>query len=68
VREVDGGIRPFADGVKKRLVKQRYVSARHVQEKRADTVGEFKSAEICVSHMPSLKAKTLGKHAEEKYF
>jgi hypothetical protein len=35
VREVDGGIRPFADGVKKRLVKQRYVSARHVQEKRA---------------------------------
>jgi len=29
--------------------------------KRPDTVGEFKSAEICVLHMPSWKAKTLGK-------
>src|SRR5207245_2821730 len=29
--------------------------------KRTDTVGEFKSTEIYVSHMPSLKAKTLGK-------
>src|SRR4030095_1431755 len=31
-----------------------------------DTVGELKSAEICVSHMPSLKAKKLGKLPREK--
>jgi hypothetical protein len=29
--------------------------------KRPGTVGEFKSAEFCVTHMPSLKAKKLGK-------
>jgi hypothetical protein len=29
-------------------------------------VGEFKSAEIFVSHMPSLKAKKLGMLAQEK--
>src|SRR5262249_13174183 len=33
---------------------------------RADTVGELKSAVICVSHMPSLKAKKLGKLTQEK--
>jgi transposase-like protein len=31
-----------------------------------DTVGEFKSAEICVSHMPSWKAKTFGKLTQKK--
>jgi hypothetical protein len=36
------------------------------RKKGADTVGELKSAEICVSHMPSLKAKKLGKLAQEK--
>ena len=30
-------------------------------KKRPDTVGELKSAEIWMSHMPSLKAKKLGK-------
>ena len=35
-------------------------------EKRADTVGEFKSAEIYVSHMPSWKAKKPGKLTQEK--
>jgi hypothetical protein len=35
-------------------------------EKRPDTVGELKSAEICASHMPSLKAKKLGIHTQEK--
>jgi hypothetical protein len=30
------------------------------------TVGELKSAEMCVSHMPSWKAKTLGKLTQEK--
>jgi hypothetical protein len=32
----------------------------------ADTVGELKSAEIYVSHVPSLKAKKLGKLPQEK--
>src|SRR5881296_2239442 len=36
------------------------------RNKRSDTVGELKSAEICVSHMPSLKAKKLGTLAQEK--
>jgi hypothetical protein len=31
-----------------------------------DTVGEFKSAEMGVPHMPAWKAKTLGKLAQEK--
>ena len=31
-----------------------------------DTVGELKGAEICVSHMPSWKAKKLGKLTQEK--
>jgi hypothetical protein len=31
-----------------------------------DTVGEFKSAEMGVSHMPSWKAKKLGKPTQEK--
>jgi hypothetical protein len=30
------------------------------------TVGELRSATICVSYMPSLKAKSLGKHTQEK--
>ena len=34
---------------------------------KTDTVGELKSVEICVSHMPSLKAKKLGKLPREKY-
>jgi hypothetical protein len=34
--------------------------------KRPDTVGELKSADICGAHMPSLKAKKLGKLAQEK--
>jgi hypothetical protein len=37
-----------------------------VHEKRPDTVGELKSVEICVSHMPSLKAKKLRKVVQEK--
>jgi hypothetical protein len=36
-------------------------------ENWGDTVGELKSAEICVSHMPSLKAKKLGKLPQKKY-
>ena len=35
-------------------------------EKRWDTVGEPRSVELCVSHMPSLKAKKRGKHAQAK--
>jgi hypothetical protein len=35
-------------------------------EKRPDTVGELKSAEIWMSHMPSLKAKKLVKLTQEK--
>jgi hypothetical protein len=35
-------------------------------KKRWDTVGELKSAAICVSYMPSLKAKTLGELAQVK--
>jgi hypothetical protein len=35
-------------------------------ENHPDTVGELKSADICVSHMPSLKAKKLGKLPREK--
>ena len=37
-----------------------------LSQKRADTVGELKSAEICVSYMPSLKAKKPGKPPQEK--
>jgi hypothetical protein len=39
--------------------------ARYVN-KRADTVGQPQSAEICVSNMPSLKAKKLRKLPEKK--
>jgi hypothetical protein len=35
-------------------------------EKRPDTVGELKSAGICVSYMPSLKAKKLEMLTPEK--
>src|SRR2546423_1026357 len=35
-------------------------------EKRWDTVGELKSAENCLSHMPSWKAKKLGKRTQAK--
>ena len=31
-----------------------------------DTVGELRSAEVCMSYMPSLKAKKLGKRTQEK--
>ena len=31
-----------------------------------DTVGELKNAEVCVSYIPSLKAKKLGKLTQEK--
>ena len=33
---------------------------------RRDTVGEPRSVELCVSHMPSLKAKTLRELTQEK--
>ena len=39
---------------------------RSVEIKRPDPVGEFKSAAICVSHMPSWKAKKAGKLTQEK--
>jgi hypothetical protein len=42
------------------LDKARYVN------KWADTVGEFKSVEIGVSHMPAWKAKKLGKLTQER--
>jgi hypothetical protein len=35
-------------------------------KKSSDTVGELKSAAICGSHLPSWKAKKLGKLAQEK--
>jgi hypothetical protein len=35
-------------------------------EKGRDTVGELRSAEICVSYMPSWKAKRLGEPPQEK--
>jgi hypothetical protein len=38
----------------------------HCRKKGRDTVGELKSTEICVSHMPSWKAKKLGTLAQEK--
>jgi hypothetical protein len=37
-----------------------------ISRKRPDTVGELKSAEIYVFHVPSLKAKKLGNLAQEK--
>jgi hypothetical protein len=37
-----------------------------LSRKPPDTVGELKNAEICVSHMPSWKAKKLGKLTQEK--
>jgi hypothetical protein len=37
-----------------------------VGKKPWDTVGEFKSVEIGVPHMPAWKAKTLGKLAQGK--
>jgi hypothetical protein len=39
---------------------------RGVERKRPDTVGELKSAETCVSHMSSWKAKKLRKLPREK--
>ena len=38
-----------------------------LEKKRPDTVGELKSAEMCVPHMPSLQAQKLGKLFREKY-
>jgi hypothetical protein len=51
--------------------RMRHVTTTHhgtflVEGKSTDTVGELKSAEMCVSHMPSWKAKKLGKHTQEK--
>jgi hypothetical protein len=40
----------------------------YLRQNLRDTVGELTSAEICVSHMPSLKATKLGKLAQEKFF
>ena len=37
-----------------------------ISGKRTDTVGEFKRAEICVSHIPSWKAKKREKLTQEK--
>jgi hypothetical protein len=37
-----------------------------VSKKRADTVGEFKSVEMGVPHMPAWKAKTLGNLSQER--
>jgi hypothetical protein len=39
-----------------------------VAKKRSDTVGELKSAEIYVFHMPSLKQKSVGNLRNKKYF
>jgi hypothetical protein len=61
VREVDGGIRPFADGVKKRLVKQRYVSARHVQEKRALSLHLTRD---CMRHVAGLLDDLIGQQEQ----
>jgi hypothetical protein len=38
----------------------------HYVNKRADTVGEFKSVEIGVPYMPAWKAKMLGKLTQER--
>jgi hypothetical protein len=40
--------------------------SRRVYRKRADTVGELRSAVLCVLYMPSLKAKKLEKLTREK--
>ena len=37
-----------------------------LHDTNVDSAGELKSAEICVPHMPSLKAKQLGKFSREK--
>jgi len=37
-----------------------------MHEKRSDTVGQPPGAEICVSNMPSKKAKKLEKISQEK--
>ena len=42
------------------------IAENSVPQKCPDTVGELKSAEMCVSHMPSWKAKTLGKLTQEE--
>ena len=41
-------------------------STNSLQDKRPDTVGEFKSVEMSVPHMSAWKAKTLGKLTQEK--
>jgi hypothetical protein len=41
--------------------------AKRCLKKPSDTVGELKSAEMCVSHMPALKAKNVGNVREKKY-
>jgi hypothetical protein len=42
-----------------------FVREGRCRNKPPDTVGELKSAEICVPHMPSWKAKKLGKFSRE---
>ena len=45
----------------------RALRTRHAPGKKVmDTVGELKSAEMCVFHMPSWKAKKLGNLTQEK--
>jgi hypothetical protein len=41
-------------------------AGRSAAEKRPDTVGEFKSAEMGIPHMPAWKAKTPGKLTQER--
>ena len=43
-----------------------FVREGYCRKKGWDTVGELKSAEICGSHMPSKKAKKLGKLPQVK--
>jgi hypothetical protein len=51
----------------RRVRRQRAVLAKKTGiAKPPDTVGELQNAELCVSHMPSLKAKKLGTLAQEK--
>jgi hypothetical protein len=57
------GISATANSVCSYLVSS-YISL--YSHKPPDTVGELKSADICGAHMPSLKAKKLGKLAQEK--
>jgi hypothetical protein len=50
------------------MLNERFLPTVLVEEKTADTVGQPPGAEICVSNMPALKAKKLGKLPQGKYF